>query len=102
MAAFIVETLTKNHCTWYVQINYYQSNIWERCVENLRKLYNHGETETAGLLGICWAFRQHIPSNPAKYGKIWTRCYTETSSASILQLITGKEEDAPPGKNQGV
>jgi len=57
------------------------------------------------LLGyiILLAFKQYIPSKPAKYGiKIWTLCDSKTSYFLKGQIYTGKETGAKPEKMQGM
>ncbi|XP_032366222.1 piggyBac transposable element-derived protein 4-like, partial [Etheostoma spectabile] len=48
------------------------------------------------------AFRQYMPSKPARYGlKSWVACDAGSSYAWHMQLYTGKSGSATPERNLG-
>lgn len=74
--------------------------IFEEFVSNIQKYYKHGEHVTVDEMllafrGRC-AFRQYLPSKPAKYGlKIFAVCDSNTYYTSNLEIYAGKQNDGP-------
>lgn len=83
-------------------------DVWNLWVERLPLVYNPGPDVTVDeclipFRGQC-AFKQYMPSKPAKYGiKIWAACDSRTSYAWNMQVYTGKPQGGQPEKkNQGM
>lgn len=82
-------------------------DVWEKWVEILPLLYNHGPHVTVDerlvpFRGRC-PFRQYMPNKPAKYGiKIWAAYDTKSSYAWNMQVYTGKLPGGASEKNQGM
>lgn len=80
--------------------------IWDKWVERLPLIYNPDVNVTVDeclvpFRGRC-AFKQYIPSKPAKYGlKIWAACDSATSYCWNMQIYTGKPAGGQPERNQG-
>lgn len=74
--------------------------IFEEFVSNIQKYYKHGEHVTIDEMllpfrGRC-AFRQYLPSKPAKYGlKVLAVCDSNTFYTSNLEIYAGTQNDGP-------
>lgn len=86
--------------------------VWDEWVERLPYLYNPGpeitvDEQLVPFKGRC-AFRQYMPSKPAKYGiKSWVACDAKSSYAWKMQVYTGRKAaggggEGGPEKNQGM
>ncbi|XP_032364125.1 LOW QUALITY PROTEIN: piggyBac transposable element-derived protein 4-like [Etheostoma spectabile] len=80
--------------------------VWDEWTRQLPRLYNPGADVTVDeqlvpFRGRC-AFRQYMPSKPARYGlKSWVACDAGSSYAWHMQLYTGKSVSGTPEKNLG-
>ncbi|XP_032364545.1 piggyBac transposable element-derived protein 4 [Etheostoma spectabile] len=81
-------------------------DVWDAWTRRLPRLYEPGPDVTVDeqlmpFRGRC-AFRQYMPSKPARYGlKSWVACDARSSYAWNMQLYTGKSVSGTPEKNLG-
>jgi len=96
-----------NRSTWTHRRQIYKlapiRELWNKWVENFRKLLNPNESVTVDEQLVefrgRYPFKQYMPKKPSKYGiKFWMLCDSINTYVWSIQIYLGKAAGAEPKK----